>query len=154
MLQTGGIRYNFLMTTYKGKLPPPLRPGSTSDGAAIRIEISPKDKNLPPKIGLAKIDTGGSHSQIEKKLVEELRLEPYIPSFHSNSSVENVATDTYWVYFRFPDLDAEDIFRVTAAPMHFEKFGGKSVIAVLGRDFLSICRFIYDGKAGIFKISI
>ncbi|OGY07121.1 MAG: hypothetical protein A3D24_04875 [Candidatus Blackburnbacteria bacterium RIFCSPHIGHO2_02_FULL_39_13] len=123
-------------------------------GAAIKVKISSRGQKEPYKIGWAKIDTGGSHTHIEKKLIESLKLKPFEKVLHSNSSVEKEPTDRYLIHMYFPKLDVEGDFKVTASNMKFEKFEGEPVMAILGRDFLRECKFIYNGKTGEYQVII
>jgi len=126
-----------------------------SEGRRNALEAA--GKPVPAFQGVrALIDTGASFTSIEPKVLADLGLTPTgTIDFVTPSSGQNVVTtDTYDVDLNIyktekePPLSMPNL-RVAAC----ELFLRQGIHALIGRDVLSRCIFIYNGEDGIFSLA-
>ncbi|MGZ4688166.1 MAG: retropepsin-like aspartic protease [Acidimicrobiia bacterium] len=94
----------------------------------------------------AMIDTGATLCGIRSGLADKLGLKP-IDNRYFGDSTKRTLREVYLVDIVFPDDDWRDTFEVAGCP-----FADSDMEFVLGRNFLSIASFAYDGQLGTFSL--
>ena len=123
-------------------------------GPMIKVIISNPENSSEEYEGLALVDTGGTRSQIEASYFDKLKPQRLNLVVANNSSIQGAIKETYKVHLKFPELNKEGDFEVTFATMTATKANrADAVITVLGRDFLSKCKFTYMGT-GEYQIEL
>lgn len=105
-----------------------------------------------PTTCLALLDTGASSSALDYRLVASLGL-----MFHGSVTVHTPSTgpnvvvrNTYDACFVF-DESGPDPLVATVAVIETD-FTGQGMLALIGRDILDLCTFVYDGRGGTFRL--
>ena len=110
-----------------------------------------QNQAVPPQIqGWALVDTGARQSCIDSEAGEVLyqqvgAAEAFTPS--TPDGAPHLAP-VYWAMLAFPGTDLPILEQMVLGMRLGYLVQGKPVLALLGRDFLSSCRLIYDGPAG------
>lgn len=133
-------------------------------GAVIDLQISAPDtliqllkaqgKPIPnPVNGLGIIDTGAFTTSVNKSILSSFGGKP-IGTRPVNTAGANLNMDVYAAKISFPGTNIIKPFEETLA-MNDLKSSYKEVpiIALIGREVLSNCVFIYNGKTGIYTLA-
>lgn len=133
-------------------------------GPVIQISVSAPDalaqllttnsQPIPsPVFGLGIIDTGAVTSCVNKSILQGLGGSP-VGSFPFSTPGATVNLDAYPAKIEFPGTDiARGVeLAVGMEDMH-SSYQGQDIIALIGRDVLSGCILIYNGKTGIYTLT-
>lgn len=156
------------MPIYDFKLPPDSQGNSRfylqTVGPIITVEISAPDSLIQvlqqtgrviptPITGFGILDTGAYTTCVNKSILQSLGGQPVgtrpvtTPGFHGNM-------DVYPAKIKFPrttiDRSYDEALGINDLQMSFR---GRSIIALIGRDVLSDCILIYNGKTGIYTLT-
>lgn len=107
----------------------------------------------PPISGLAMLDTGAYRTSVDNETIQSLGvsavgLEPTLTP--SGKKDQN----TYPAHFKFPGTSIDvDFNEALGADLKDQSFHGQPIIALVGRDILSACLFIYNGTDGMFTLT-
>ena len=133
-------------------------------GPALQVEVnlpqplieflSEQGKSIPaPSTGIALIDTGASMTCVDESVLAKLGI----------NAVGLVSLGTAAGYVQRPLFPAKvtfpepklivDLSRVVAVDLHGQTIMKLPLIALVGRDILRMCQFIYDGSGGFFTLS-
>ena len=143
-----------MLTFYADHLPPETL---LRDGPRIRVRISlPRAAaNLrrqppAPTEGLALIDTGASYTCIDQSVAAQLQLVPvgHIPVAGATSSGLQPVYVVTW------ELLGSNIPPLTDKSVVGASLANQGLSMLLGRDFLRIAQFTYDGVASTWSIAI
>jgi hypothetical protein len=125
--------------------------------SALAQSLQRANTAIPNPIdGFALIDTGASITSVDVTVFAQLGVNP--------NGIANVGTaggpqqqSTYPARLLFPGttLPSTDHARTLGCNLTGQTvLGGKKIIALVGRDLLSRCVFIYNGSAGMWSLSI
>ena len=144
----------------------PTAPSLTLNGPALHVEVrlAPPAATreiigggpLPqPMTGAALIDTGASHTCIDIRAL--VGAHP-IRSRTAITPAGLIDLDTYAASLRLPEVgfevDFEAVTGIDLANLQTEIDGTRQpVIALIGRDLLERCVFVYDGPGAEFTLS-
>jgi hypothetical protein len=149
-----------------GSLPQPGPQGLATNGPVIQVQIEipsalaaslqASGQPIPtPVDGIALIDTGATITSIDVAILKRLSINPV--------GVANVGTaggpkqqSAYPARFTFPGtpLPGFEIPRVLGCDLTGQTvFNQRPLIALIGRDILSLAVFVYNGQAGMFSLS-
>ncbi|MBI3485737.1 hypothetical protein HY025_02220 [Candidatus Daviesbacteria bacterium] len=134
-------------------------------GPILTVEISiptslaevytKENKQIPqPKIGWALIDTGATKTCVDDDVLTQLGVNPIDrTSIHGSSGKHEV--NIFPAHMRFPTIPNFELDFSSAIGVNIQaqQVGGQPIIALLGRDILSRCLFVYNGPLGIYTIS-
>lgn len=135
-------------------------------GALLPIEIAPpqplvdellkKKKPIPDtKTGIALIDTGAQLTSIHEPFLSSLGVKAVGVQNMTTPSGGSNQVNSYPVRLKIPahniDVDLPEI--ITANLENFKTPDGEQIIALIGRDFLSNCVFIYNGHLGMYTLA-
>jgi hypothetical protein len=114
-----------------------------------------QSKTIPtPKIGIALIDTGATRSCVHAAIMQNLGVNP-IGVAISGTAAGQVPHDLYPAHFAFPAARIEiDFTSVVGVNLTGQEVNGKPIVALIGRDVLSLGIFVYNGLTGAFTIAI
>lgn len=106
-----------------------------------------------PVSGIALIDTGASKSCVHGPIMKDLRVSP-INVVTSHTAAGPVLHSLYPALFTFPAAKIEiDFASVVGADLRGQTVAGKQLIALIGRDVLSMGMFVYNGSNGSYSIA-
>jgi predicted aspartyl protease len=105
--------------------------------------LAEQGKSVPTKQGMALIDTGASRSAIDEDVAKELGLPIVNVGKMTSASHEQHPCNLYPVQFSIPPAITFQSPQTMGA-----KIAPQGYIAIIGRDFLAKCVFIYNGGAG------
>jgi predicted aspartyl protease len=134
-------------------------------GAVLQVEILieatlaehliTQNQVVPPPIGgWALIDTGATRTAIDKSVVKHLGISPIdrvtLSTAHGKREAGVYACRMKFTSPVLPEVTAS---RATEVDLAGQSVGDKTIIALIGRDLLSSCVFVYNGTTGHFSIS-
>ena len=144
----------------------PAPTGLVESGPVLHVEISvaapladqltQQGQSIPAAAaGQALIDTGATATAIDESVVTKLGLSPIDTVQLSTAHGEREA-GVYACRIRFasqslPEIDAS---RATGVNLAGQAVDGTSIIALIGRDVLRECLFVYNGPMGHFSLSV
>lgn len=137
------------MNTYRKCISMPIiTPSMTGHGPLIKVGLNDQDNKLHTCYAL--LDTGASHSCVDAQLLKDLNNNP-ICSGSNQCAIGNAQQ----AYFHNINLYVENENNIYALSLNVNvvSLEFSSIIPVppahkviIGRDILSHCTFIYDGK--------
>lgn len=139
-------------------------PALSALGALLSVEVnvpqplidlfSQQGATIPtPQAGTALIDTGASMTCVEEAVLKTLGINP-IGLVTLGTAAGPVQRPLFPVRLAFPEPKLTvDLSRVVAVDLRGQTIDGAPLIALVGRDILSFCQFIYAGTGGYFSIS-
>lgn len=161
------------MSVFNNIFPQPLQDGSQQlgpnilavAGPIVPVEISipsslaevytKKNRAIPqPKSGWALIDTGATKSCVDDKVLIQLGVNPIDrTTIHGSGGKHEV--NVFPAHMRFPTMPGFELEFSSAIGVNIQaqQVNNQPIIALLGRDILSRCLFVYNGTLGIFTIS-
>lgn len=119
-------------------------------------EVFAKEKKpIPqPAVGWALIDTGATHTCVDDDAISQLGVNPIsrVEILGSSGAHE---VNVFPAHFRFPSIKNFEIdFTATiGVNIQAQKFNNQPIIALLGRDVLARCIFVYNGPLGMYSLS-
>jgi hypothetical protein len=102
------------------------------------------------------IDTGASGTCVDPSVLSQLALSPTGSTLvHTPSTGSNPApTDTYDISLTiYATQTLPPLVRHTVPVMKSELLQHQGIHALIGRDILSTCLFVYDGATGLFSLA-
>jgi len=138
--------------------------GLKSIGAVLQVEVnlpqplielmSQQGKPIPgPAVGMSLIDTGASLRCIDESVLVALGINP-IGLISLGTAAGQVQRPLFPAKLAFPEPKLiVDLSRVVAVDLKGQTVQGMPLIALIGRDILRLCQFIYDGSGGFFTLS-
>ena len=158
--------HNTFCTDPKTGLPSPA--GNRELGPLIAVEVhvpdsiakvlSDDNKPIPsPKSGMALIDTGANITCVHEPILQELTLNP-ISVIQCGTASGRVEQNVYPVKLEFPAQG----FSVSLSGAAGVDLTGQTaplnppqdIIALLGRNFLERCIFIWNGPGGTWSLAM
>ncbi len=133
-------------------------------GPVISISVAPPDalsqlltltnKPVPPSVfGLGIIDTGAITSCVNKSILQGLGGSP-VGSFPFSTPGATVNLDAYPAKIEFPGTDITRSVELAVGMEDMSiQYNQQPIIALIGRDVLSGCVLIYNGKTGIYTLT-
>jgi hypothetical protein len=114
-----------------------------------------QNKTIPTPIGgIALIDTGATRSCVDDVIMKQLGVHP-IGIATSGTAAGQVNHSLYPAHFNFPAAKIEiDFASVVGVNLTGQDIGDKRIIALIGRDVLSMGIFVYNGHTGAYTIAI
>ena|SRR2546425_5574102 len=107
-----------------------------------------------PITGIALIDTGASKSCVHGPVMSTLGVNP-IGIATSHTAAGPVPHNLFPAHFTFPGARIEvDFASVVGADLSGQIINNRQLIALIGRDVLSMGIFVYNGPAGAFSFAI
>lgn len=106
-----------------------------------------------PITGWAMLDTGAYRTSVDNTTIQSLKV--------SAVGRESTLTpsgpkdqNTYPAHFKFPGTTIDlDFNEALGSDLQGQMFNGKPIIALVGRDILSECLFIYNGSSGMYTLT-
>ena len=132
------------------------------EGARLNVEINPtkettaallkEGKALPqPIIGMALIDTGASVTAIDKDTLEKsFNIQP-VGISEVATPAGKISQNIYPISLSFPGTELPNFAPVFVVACELNTQG---IVALIGRDILSHCLLVFNGKGAIISISI
>lgn len=133
-------------------------------GPIVEVEISIPNSlatfytriNLPiptPKTGFAIIDTGCKITSVDDGTIKGLGVSP-VGVGTTNTAAGQVTQNIYPAHVKLPRTTIEiDYNSVFSSDLSKVIFNGQPIIALIGRDILAHCVFIYNGKSGMYTFA-
>jgi hypothetical protein len=132
-------------------------------GPLIKIEVSPtqslrnfliaEGKTPTSIIGWGILDTGASTTCVSKNTLMRIGGNPISTKEVSTPGNHKIELDVYPAKLSFPGTGLAREFEEALAMVDLEiEHEGFPIIAFLGREVLSKCKFTYDGRTGDYKI--
>lgn len=122
---------------------------------ALAEKLTRENKPIPqPKTGLALIDTGATHSCVDDGIISQLGVNPISRTkIHGSAGAHEV--NVFPAHLRFPAIPNFEIdFTATlGVNIQAQQVNKQPIIALLGRDVLSNCVFVYNGSLGIYTLT-
>jgi hypothetical protein len=114
-----------------------------------------QNKALPsPVSGIGLIDTGATRSCVHDAIMKQLGVNP-IGVANSGTAAGPVQHNLYPAHFTFPAANINiDFSSVVGVNLIGQNVDGKPIIALIGREVLSLGIFIYNGHTGAYSIAI
>jgi len=133
----------------------PLIAVEVSVPAALAEKLTRENKPIPqPKSGWALIDTGATHSCVDDNVISQLGVNPISRAkIHGSAGAHEV--NVFPAHLRFPAIPNFEIDFAAALGVNIraQQFNNQPIIALLGRDVLSRCVFVYNGPLGIYTLA-
>lgn len=131
----------------RGPMLPVVIQPSPSFAAALTKAGKPA---LQPATGMALIDTGATSSCVDGEIAQRMGLAPNGTGVISSASHEKAETLTYPLRLQFPGWNVNlDCMKALAVPIAKQGF-----IALVGRDLLIRCLFVYNGPDGAYSLAL
>lgn len=133
-------------------------------GACLQVEVnlpqllieflSEQGKPIPaPSTGMALIDTGASMTCVDESVFITLGINA-IGLISLGTAAGPVQRPIFPAKVAFPEPKlVVDLSRVVAVDLRGQNIQDVPLIALVGRDILRHCQFIYDGSGGFFTLS-
>jgi len=122
---------------------------------ALAEKLTNESKPIPqPKTGWALIDTGATHSCVDDDVISQLGVNPIRRAkIHGSAGIHEV--NVFPSHLRFPAIPNFEIdFAATlGVNIQAQQFNNQPIIALLGRDVLAKCVFIYNGPLGMYTLA-
>lgn len=133
----------------------PILTVEVSTPIALAEKLTKENKPLPqPKTGLALIDTGATHTCVDDDIISQLGVNPIgRTKIHGSAGAHEV--NIFPAHLRFPAIPNFEIdFTATlGVNIQAQQVNNQSIIALLGRDVLLKCVFVYNGSLGIYTLA-
>jgi len=138
--------------------------GLLQHGAVLQVEVnlpqpliellSQQGQPIPaPSTGMALIDTGATMTCVNEDVLAALGINP-VGLVSLGTAAGPVQRPLFPARLGFPEPKlVVDLSRVVAVDLRGQTVQGMSLIALVGRDILRFCQFIYDGSGGFFTLS-
>jgi len=127
---------------------PRLQVSVTLEQNALQT-LAAQGKPVPvPKVGLALIDTGASHTCIDEQTAKELGLPVIDVGYMVSATHEKVPCNIY------PMSMATPIATLNCPRAMGASLAGQGLVALIGRDVLQICVLHYNGLIGQYTIAL
>jgi len=124
--------------------------------SALASALTKENKPTPnPTTGWALIDTGATRSCVDDDVIRKLGVNPIgAGDIHNSGGKQSV--NFFPAHFRFPGVPLPEIEFTSAIGVNIsaQKVNNQPIIALLGRDILRSCVFIYNGTLGMYTLSI
>lgn len=122
---------------------------------ALETFYSQQSKPLPqPVSGIALIDTGAKKTCVHDSIMKQLGVNT-IGQVTSHTANGARQCNLYPAHFTFLGANIEvDFTAVVEVNLTGQIFNGQQVIALIGRDVLANTLFVYNGKMGMYTISM
>ena len=148
----------------QNKEPAPL--GLVEGGPVLQVEISVatelaehltrQRQSVPkPVSGWALVDTGATRTAIDERAVEQLALNSIdtvtLATASGSREAGVYACVLHFASGAIPNITAA---RATGVDLAGQDLDGKPIIALIGRDVLVRCVFVYNGTMGQFSLSV
>lgn len=118
-------------------------------GPIVESVLQKKGETAPDPVQVAAmIDTGAGRTVISEDTIRRLNLKPVGATYIGTPSSISVRSYKYLVRLLFPDNVVVDEIVVLAVPLR-----GQHIQCLIGRDVLSKCLLIYNGKNNTFTLS-
>lgn len=127
----------------------PVVPVAVSLEANMAKPLLAQGKPILGQQGLALIDTGATVSAIDEQLAQELKLPVIDQGRMSSASHESSPCNIYPVQITIGGQLVLQVPRAMGA-----KLKPMGLVAIIGRDILQNCTFIYNGGMGIVTLAI
>ena len=132
-----------------------------SGGSVIEVLVSPSQayisslpeeerKAVRPLKASLLIDTGASCTMIDPRIIDQLDIRPHSVTSISTPSSASHQVPVYAVNIGIPGI----MFNLPDVPVVSNTLAPQQIDGLLGRDILSQCLFIYNGKNGDFTIAL
>jgi len=133
-------------------------------GAVLQVEVnlpqplieflSEQSKPSPaPSTGMALIDTGASKTCVDETVLANLGINP-IGVVSLGTAAGSIERPLFPAKLSFPEVKLlVDASSVIAVDLRGQTVQDVPLIALVGRDILRICHFIYDGSGGFFTLA-
>ncbi len=133
----------------------PILQVSVSIPQALAALYTRQQIPLPsPVTGTALIDTGASKSCVHGTIMRNLGVNP-IGVITSLTAAGLALQNLYPAHFTFPATNIEiDFASVVGSDLAGQIINGQQLIALIGRDVLSLGIFIYNGSLGTFSFAM
>lgn len=146
------------MALFSAEIAPagPLCSGIIGLSKAREDALQRSGQPLPPLVPiLALIDTGASCTCIDPSVLHALNLSPTGSTSISTPSTGNVPHTAYQydVGFVIVPPDGTPLILQTVPVIASELLSQQGFHALLGRDILDQCLFVYNGKEGFFTLA-
>jgi hypothetical protein len=122
---------------------------------ALETAYTQQNNPLPqPLSGIALIDTGAKKTCVQDSIMQKLKVST-IGQVTSNTANGARQCNLYPAHFSFPSAHIEiDFTSVVEVNLTGQTFNGQQIIALIGRDVLANCVFIYNGALGMYTLSM
>ncbi|SRR5712692_5393847 len=133
----------------------PILQVSVSIPQALAALYTSQQIPLPsPITGTALIDTGASRSCVHSPIMSNLGVNP-IGVITSLTAAGPAPQNLYPAHFTFPAIGFNiDFTSVIGSDLTGQIINGQQLIALIGRDVLSLGTFIYNGSMGTFSFAV
>lgn len=133
-------------------------------GAVARVEVnlpqpliellSEQGKSIPAaSTGTALIDTGASRTCVDESVLATLGINA-IGLVSVGTAAGSIERPLFPARLGFPEFKlVVDLSSVIAVDLQGQIVQDSPLIALVGRDILRFCQFIYDGSGGFFTLS-
>ena len=135
----------------KVRIMPKLEPQMQGHGPLVYARFLPIDKKVSSLICLALLDTGASSSVIDSEFVKQIQVvgqgkgQTMTPHGQKEASYATLGL----ALSRIEGEYIPEFTNVLVSVMDFSQFAYKFII---GRDILSKCTFIYDGRNNVYSL--
>lgn len=132
----------------------PILPVEITIPAALSRFLAAQNQQIPPPVsGIALIDTGATRSCAEQGIMTQLGVNP-IGRVRLGTARGRSMHYLYPAKFRFPQIRFEvEYSSVVGVDLRGQGVGNQPIIALIGRDLLSRCVFIYHGTQGSYSLA-
>ncbi len=132
----------------------PILPVEIAIPTALSKYLASQNQPIPaPITGIALIDTGATRSCADNEVMIKLGVNP-IGRVLLGTARGRSKHLLYPAKFRFPEIRFEVEFSsVVGVDLRGQGVGKTKIIALIGRDLLSRCIFIYHGTKGSFSLA-
>jgi hypothetical protein len=143
----GGHRITSTVLAARG----PIIDVSVSIPQAIAAFYTKQQMPLPsPVTGIAMIDTGATRSCVHDSIMKDLKVNP-IGIATAHTAAGPTLQNLYPAHFTFPATNIKiDFTSVAGVDLSGQIIEGQQLIALIGRDVLSLGILVYNGPYGIF----
>lgn len=133
----------------------PILPIEIAIPSALSKLLASQNEDIPPPVsGIALIDTGATRSCVDTSVISKLGVNPIGITALITASGQS-QHHLYPAKFNFPAIKFEAEFSsIAGVNLSQQSIAGKQIIALIGRDLLSRCLFIYNGPKGSFSIAL
>lgn len=123
--------------------------------AALAEKFAKENQIIPqPRAGWALIDTGATHSCVDDGVISQLGVTPIRrATIHGSAGAQEV--NVFPAHLRFPAIQGFEInfASMLGVNIQAQQFNNQPIIALLGRDVLTKCVFVYNGSLGIYTLA-
>ena len=121
--------------------------------ALVQLYNQTKQAIPAPITGWAILDTGAYRTCIDNTTIQSLGVNA-VGLEDTLTPAGRKKQNTYPAHFKFPGTTIDlDFGEVIGADLQGQKYNNQNIIALVGRDILSACILIYNGKSGMYTLS-